>query len=102
MKERQFNKKSKCGRVIRDDFDRAVPHLPTHHLPGSKKKVAIMRWRYLNGYSIFHPDDVRLDDSEKLLRVLIAANKDRLDALEYENERKKNKFTKKFTDTKFI
>lgn len=38
-----------------------LPPEPTKAVPGSKEKVEVLRRRYLDGYSLWHPDDAKID-----------------------------------------
>lgn len=44
--------------------ERPLPDRPTHHLPGTPGKIAVMRRRAAKRQQLFHPDDARLDDSD--------------------------------------
>lgn len=42
---------------------RPIPLEPTDAIPGSEEKIQVMRDRWANGYSIHHPNDIRLAPS---------------------------------------
>jgi hypothetical protein len=43
-----------------------LPPSPTHHLPGTAEKVAVMKWRDDQGYQVHHPGDAVEDERPNL------------------------------------
>jgi hypothetical protein len=46
-----------------------LPPWPTHYLPGTAEKVALMKWRDDQGYQVHHPLDATEDERPNLSGV---------------------------------
>lgn len=70
-------------RYLTPQDSRSIPPEPTKFMPGTNEKILVMRERYSNGYSIWHPKDARYTpdvttpESERMILTLLQIAEER-------------------------
>lgn len=59
LKRRKGAKRAKVLILHSGAMSLPLPPYPTFARPGSPEKMSVMEWRYVNGYAIHHPLDLK-------------------------------------------